>query len=75
MKADISSVNLGSTKSHDIKNSNIRILPKDYNVLLSAIIDATENERKSFTFERCVTLFGLTDMEFNRNVGEIESLI
>ena len=30
MKSYISSVNMGSTKSHDNKKSNIRILQNDY---------------------------------------------
>ena len=73
MKADQSSVNVGSTKSHDTKNSNRRILSKDSNVPSSATEDATQNECKSYAIGTRVTLFGLNNMEFNGKVCFIGS--
>ena len=71
MKVKQSTVNVGSTESHYSKNFNIRRFPKDSDILLSDINNATQNECKSFAIGSCVTLFLLKNMEFNGSFGVI----
>ena len=65
MKVGLSSVNVGSTKSHYIENSNRRILPKDYTVTSSYIKVAAQNECKYFSVGTRVAMFVLKNLEFN----------
>ena len=44
VKSGWSSVNVGSTKSHDRKGFNRRILPNGSNILSSVMKDATQNK-------------------------------
>ena len=37
--------------------------------------DETQNKCNSFTIGTCVTLLGLNNLEFNKQVGVIESLV
>ena len=62
VKLDQSTVNVGSNKSYYNKNSNGRILPKDYNIPFSSMKYATQNERKSFSIGKRATLFGLNTL-------------
>ena len=71
MKLDKYSVNLGSTKSHNSKIFNIKIISKEYNVTYSVMEDATQNEYNSFSIWNFVTLFVLNNLEFNKKIGVI----
>ena len=62
MKTYQSSVNMGSTKSHDRKKSNRKILPKYYIVPLSVMKYATQNEYKSFDIGTYENLSGLKNI-------------
>ena len=61
MKAYQYPVNVGSTKSHDRKNPNRMISPKDNNVILSVMKCATQNKCNSLAIGLCGTLFGLNN--------------
>ena len=62
MYLDQSSVIVWSTKSHDRKRSNKRILSKDYNFPLSYMKDMAHNGHNSFAIGMCVDLFFLNNI-------------
>ena len=59
MKSYISSVNMGSTKSHDNKIFNRSRVSNGCNIPLSEMKYATKNEYKAFSIWLRVTLFVL----------------
>ena len=69
VKADNSSVNVGSTIYHYRENVNSRRLPKDSKFPSLDTDDAAQTGYKYFPIGMCETLYRMNNMEFNRQFG------